>query len=79
MSNSTQNDILMHLKEYGSITGATAYEKYRCYRLSSVINRLRKHHIIETFMEETVNQYGKKSNYANYVYYGEIANGMGED
>lgn len=79
MSNSTQNDILMHLKEYGSITGATAYEKYRCYRLSSVINRLRKHHIIETLMCESHGQYGKTSKYAKYLYWGERQNAESEN
>ena len=71
MNNSAHNDILMHLQREGSITGAIAYDKYRCYRLSSVINRLRKDHIIETIMVETTNDYGKKTRYANYVYWGE--------
>jgi hypothetical protein len=50
MDNSTKNDILLHLQEYGSITGAVAYDKYRCYRLAVVISRLRERHIIETIM-----------------------------
>ena len=71
MNNSAHNDILMHLQREGSITGAIAYDKYRCYRLSSVINRLRDNHIIETVMVETTTDYGRKSKYANYVYWGE--------
>ena len=71
MRESTHNDILLHLKEYGSITGAEAYEKYRCYRLSSVINRLRRDHIIETLMCEDMGRHNKKSTYAKYLYWGE--------
>jgi hypothetical protein len=79
MDNSTHNDILLHLQKHGSITGAEAYEKYRCYRLSSVINRLRDHHIIETSMTDYVGQYGKKSRYATYLYWGKRDNGEKAD
>lgn len=34
--------ILNHLQRYGSITGKISWMKYGLYRLSSVINRLRK-------------------------------------
>lgn len=34
--------ILKHLQRYGSITGKKSWMKYGLYRLSSVINRLRK-------------------------------------
>lgn len=46
MDNSTQNDILLHLQKHGSITPMDALWEYGCYRLSSVINRLRRDHII---------------------------------
>ena len=75
MDNSTHKDILLHLQREGSITGAIAWDKYKCYRLSSVILRLRKDHIIETVMIETTNDYGRKSQYANYVYWGKKEEG----
>lgn len=34
--------ILLHLKNFRSITQAVAYSKYGCTRLASVINRLRR-------------------------------------
>jgi hypothetical protein len=34
--------VLTHLRRRGSITPIKAWEAYGCYRLSSVINRLRK-------------------------------------
>ena len=71
MDNSTQKDILLHLQEYGSITGAEAYDKYRCYRLAVVISRLRERYIIETIMCDGETHYGKPTQYAKYVYYGE--------
>lgn len=37
----TEN-IVNHLRKKGSITPLKAWEAYGCYRLSSVINRLRK-------------------------------------
>lgn len=79
MDNSTHKDILLHLQKHGSITGAEAYEKYRCYRLAVVISRLRKHHIIETLMCESHGQYGKTSKYAKYLYWGERQNAESEN
>ena len=71
MDNSTQNEILMHLKDRGSITGADAYWTYGCYRLAVVISRLRKDHIIKTIMMDGKNKCGRKTRYAKYVYIGE--------
>lgn len=34
--------VLSHLKRYGRITPINALHKYGCYRLSSVIHRLRQ-------------------------------------
>lgn len=36
-----QQQILAHLKQGNTITQAEAIDLYKCYRLSSVINRLR--------------------------------------
>ena len=74
MNNSTQNEILRHLQEHGSITGADAYWTYGCYRLAVVISRLRKHHVIQTLMIEGKNKGGKKTKYAKYVYWGKKEN-----
>lgn len=40
--------ILNHLQKYGSITPLQALDYYRIYRLSSIIQRLRKEHVIAT-------------------------------
>lgn len=79
MDNSTQNDILLHLQEHGSITGAEAYDKYRCYRLAVVISRLREQHIIETLMCEVEGNYGKRTRYAKYLYWGKRENAENND
>ena len=70
MDNSTQNDILLHLQKHGSITPLTALWEYGCYRLSVVISRLRKDHIITTEPTEGKTKYGKPTNYATYCYWG---------
>lgn len=45
----TQKEIIRnHLKSGRGITQAYAYEKYRCFRLASIINRLRKEMNIKT-------------------------------
>lgn len=79
MKNSTHNDILMHLKEHGSITGADAYWTYGCYRLAVVISRLRENHIIETIMVDGKNKSGRKTRYAKYVYVGVKDNAKSEN
>jgi hypothetical protein len=65
--------ILNHLKKYGSITGAEAWDKYHIYRLSDVIFKLRKTHDIDTVNRVGSNDYGNY-NFADYVYKGELEN-----
>lgn len=74
MDNSTQNDILLHLQKHGSITPLDALWEYGCYRLSSVINRLRRDHIITTEPTEGKTKHGKTTRYATYCYWGKREN-----
>jgi hypothetical protein len=53
-----------HLERYGKITGEVAYQNYDIYRLSSIINRLRKRDKIKTYMKW--NKW-KTSRYAEYI------------
>jgi hypothetical protein len=41
MNTTHQQQILAHLKQGSTLTQAEAIDLYKCYRLSSVINRLR--------------------------------------
>jgi hypothetical protein len=52
-----------HLERYGKITGEVAYENYDIYRLSSIINRLRKRDKIKTYMKWNK---AKTSRFAEY-------------
>ena len=70
MDNSTHNYILLHLQKHGSITPLDALWEYGCYRLSSVINRLRRDHIITTEPTEGKTKRGKKYTFATYCYWG---------
>ena len=74
MDNSTQNDILLHLQKNGSITPLEALCEYDCYRLSVVISRLRKDHIITTEPTEGKTKHGKTTRYATYCYLGKREN-----
>lgn len=51
--------IFAHLRKGRSITPLSAWEKYGCYRLSSVINRLRKkgHEITTTMKKQGENNF----------------------
>jgi hypothetical protein len=61
---SKQNEIKNHLLRGETLTGLQAIDLYGVYRLSSVINRLRKDNIpIETTM---VNSSDNKTIYAKY-------------
>ena len=73
MTRTQTNAVLMHLKNHGHITSMEAIHLYRATRLSDIIMRLRKYYEIETVMKEsaTINEYGRKSRYAEYVYKGE--------
>lgn len=42
MSKGHKEACLAYLEKHGSITGKQAWEAFGCYRLASVINRLRK-------------------------------------
>lgn len=66
--NTKDNQILAHLKQGKSITQIEAIDLYGCYRLSSVINRLRNlGHDIFTHFEPNKLSGG---NHARYEYKG---------
>jgi|TARA_Y100000310_G_C20045245_1_gene518017 hypothetical protein len=71
MRHTQKSIILDHLMKSGSITPAYAYENYGVYRLSAVIEVLRKeNHNIETKMMKHYNaNRGRTSQYAKYVYH----------
>ena len=76
--NMTQtSDVLNYLKTHGQITSMDAIRLFGATRLSAIIMRLRRHHIIETEIVENpvLNKYGKKSRYGIYHYKGEKYNG----
>lgn len=64
---SKTNDVLNHLKIYGSISQREAVEHYNLYRLSSVIYSLKKRgYEITTELAQFTSKYGIKSNFAIY-------------
>lgn len=79
MDNSTQNDILLHLQKNGSITPLDALWEYGCYRLSSVINRLRRDYIITTEPTDGKTKRGKKYSFATYCYWGKRGDAESKD
>lgn len=69
---SKTQDVLNHLKIYGSISQREAVEYYNLYRLSSVIYVLRKRgYEITSEMKPFVSKYGISSNFAIYHLIGE--------
>lgn len=64
----TQNQqILAHLKEYGSITPLQALNEYGCMRLGARIYDLKaSRHDIPMTMETHVNSKGEEKRYAKY-------------
>ena len=69
---SKTQDILNHLKVYGSISQREAVEYYNLYRLSSVIYSLRKRGFeITSEIVPFTSKYGIKSNFAVYHLAGE--------
>ena len=69
---SKTQDVLNHLKIYGSISQREAVEHYNLYRLSSVIYELRKRgYEITSEIKPFVSKYGIKSNFAIYHLAGE--------
>lgn len=69
---SKTQDVLNHLKVYGSISQREAVEYYNLYRLSSVIYSLRKRgYDISSEIVPFKSKYGIISNYAIYHLIGE--------
>lgn len=65
--------IMRYLTEHGKITQAVAYERFRCFRLASRINELRKRgYDIETRYEQSINANGRAVRYAIYTYEAEV-------
>ena len=69
---SKTQDVLNHLKKYGSISQREAVEYYNLYRLSSVIYALKKRgYEITTELAPFTSKYGVKSSFAIYHLVGE--------
>lgn len=69
---SKTQDVLNHLKIYGSISQREAVEYYNLYRLSSVIYSLKKRgYEIKSEIKPFVSKYGTSSNFAVYHLIGE--------
>lgn len=69
MKNHSQiNDVLKHLKAYGSITSLEAFEYYGITRLSGIIYRLRNEMDLDIITENKTkkNRHGNICNYAIY-------------
>lgn len=66
--NSQVNDVLKHLKAYGSITSIEAFEYYGITRLSGIIYRLRNEQDLQIITENKTkkNRHGNICNYAIY-------------
>ncbi len=64
-------EVLKHLKKYGTITTNEAYGLYGVTRLSSIVLRLRRDHIISTEMKSGSTRNGKPCRYGIYCYWGE--------
>lgn len=66
--NSQVNDVIKHLKMYGSITSLEAVKYYGILRLSGIIYRLRNEFDMEIITENISkkNRHGNISNYACY-------------
>lgn len=69
---SQKKAVLAHLKYYGKITPLEALKLYGCYRLSSVVYRLRNDgHKITTAYRAGIGKLGEAVNYAEYRIEGE--------
>lgn len=69
---SKTQDVLNHLKVYGSISQREAVEYYNLYRLSSVIYSLRQRgYEITSELAPFTSKHGIKSNFAIYHLVGE--------
>ena len=61
-----KQEVLRHIKKYGSITSMEAFEKYGITRLSAIIYILRREYEIVTIMRTSINRYGNEVNFAEY-------------
>lgn len=61
-----KQEVLRHIKRYGSITSMEAFKKYGITRLSAIIYILRREYEIVTIMRTSVNRYGNEVNFAEY-------------
>ena len=61
-----KQEVLRHIKRYGSITSMEAFEKYGITRLSAIIYILRREYEIITIMRTSINRYGNEVNFAEY-------------
>ncbi len=61
-----KQEVLRHIKRYGSITSMEAFEKYGITRLSAIIYILRREYEIVTIMRTSINRYGNEVNFAEY-------------
>lgn len=61
-----KQEVLRHIKRYGSNTSMEAFEKYGITRLSAIIYILRREYEIVTIMRTSVNRYGNEVNFAEY-------------
>lgn len=68
MKRTSQNEeILYHLKHFGSISPDEAWNRYRIYRLAARIADLRKKgYVINTLLHTYTDGYGKNIRYAEY-------------
>lgn len=58
--------VLNHLETKGTITSLEAIELYKATRLSAIIFTLRKRHEIETIMQESTDEDGRRIFYGVY-------------
>ena len=74
MSKQTQCDrILLHLKEYGSITSIEAFVDYGIMRLASRINNLKNRgHLIKSELKTGKNRFGDTTHYCVYTLVEEV-------
>jgi hypothetical protein len=69
------NDVLAHLQKHGSITSLEAIKNFSATRLSAIIFILRKRgHNIITIKEKGKTRHNRPTQWARYVYKGELCN-----
>lgn len=64
--------VIEFMKQNGSITRLEAMRYCSIANLTAIISDLRKHHRIDDVYEENKNQFGEKTRYKRYFYYGEL-------